>query len=44
MRQSLTLALQHTSTRSAFGTSIADRPMMANVLADMAVEVEAATL
>lgn len=44
MRQSLTLALQHTTTRNAFGTSIADRPMMRNVLADMAVEVEAATL
>ena len=44
MRQALTLALQHTTTRSAFGTSIAERPMMLNVLADMAVEVEAATL
>jgi len=44
MRQSLTLALRHTTTRSAFGTTIADRPMMTNVLADMAVEVEAATL
>ena len=44
MRQALTLALRHTTTRRAFGTSIADRPMMANVLADMAVEVEAATL
>ncbi|MBH1965708.1 MAG: acyl-CoA dehydrogenase family protein [Comamonadaceae bacterium] len=44
MRQSLTLALRHTTTRSAFGSSIADRPMMTNVLADMAVEVEAATL
>ena len=44
MRQALTLAMQHTMTRSAFGTSIADRPMMTNVLADMAVEVEAATL
>jgi putative acyl-CoA dehydrogenase len=44
MRQSLTLALNHTTTRNAFGTSIADRPMMTNVLADMAVEVEAATL
>jgi putative acyl-CoA dehydrogenase len=44
MRQALTLALNHTATRSAFGTSIADRPMMTNVLADMAVEVEAATL
>ena len=44
MRQALTLALRHTTTRKAFGTSIAEQPMMANVLADMAVEVEAATL
>ncbi len=44
MRQALTLALRHTTTRRAFHTSIAERPMMANVLADMAVEVEAATL
>ena len=44
MRQSLTLALNHTTTRNAFGTPIADQPMMTNVLADMAVEVEAATL
>src|SRR5262249_47690146 len=36
--------LRHTTTRNAFGTTIADRPMMTNVLADMAVEVEAATL
>jgi len=44
MRQALTLAMSHTFTRDAFGTSIAERPMMTNVLADMAVEVEAATL
>ena len=44
MRQSLTLALRHTTTRHAFGITIADRPMMTNVLADMAGEVEAATL
>ena len=44
MRQVLTLALNHTTTRNAFGSSLAKRPMMANVLADMAVEVEAATL
>lgn len=44
MRQCLTLALRHTTTRNAFGTRIADRPMMTNVLADMAIEVEAATL
>lgn len=44
MRQVLTLALNHTTTRHGFGSSLAKRPMMANVLADMAVEVEAATL
>lgn len=44
MRQVLTLALNHTTTRKGFGSSLAERPMMANVLADMAVEVEAATL
>ncbi len=44
MRQMLTLALNHTTTRGAFGSSLARRPMMANVLADMAVEVEASTL
>jgi putative acyl-CoA dehydrogenase len=44
MRQALTLALGHTSSRSGFGTPLARRPVMANVLADMAIEVEAATL
>ena len=44
MRQSLTLALNHASTRRGFGRSLAEQPMMANVLADMAIEVEAATL
>lgn len=44
MRQALTLALNHTSTRNGFGSPLARRPMMANVLADMAIEVEAATL
>lgn len=44
MRQVLTLALNHTTTRGGFGSSLAKRPMMANVLADMAVEVEASTL
>ncbi|WP_027805032.1 acyl-CoA dehydrogenase family protein [Paraburkholderia caledonica] len=44
MRQALGLALNHASTRNGFGSSLADRPMMTNVLADMAVEVEAATL
>jgi putative acyl-CoA dehydrogenase len=44
MRQALNLALNHTGTRSAFGAPIAQQPMMLNVLADLAVEVEACTL
>lgn len=44
MRQALTLAINHCHTRSGFGDSLAKKPMMANVLADMAIEVEAATL
>ena len=44
MRQALTLALRHTSTRQGFGMPLSAQPMMANVLADMAIEVEAATL
>ncbi|MBC5768415.1 acyl-CoA dehydrogenase family protein [Ramlibacter albus] len=44
MRQALTLALNHCMTRQGFGTPLARRPMQANVLADLAVEVEAATL
>ncbi len=44
MRQALTLALNHATTRRGFGSSLAEQPMMTNVLADMAVEVEAATL
>ena len=42
MRQSLTLALTHTSTRKAFGKSIADQPMMTNVLAGSYPDVFAA--
>ncbi len=44
MRQMLTLSLNHAATRNGFGSSLAKRPMMTNVLADMAVEVEASTL
>lgn len=44
MRQALTLALQHAATRRGFERVLTDQPMMANVLADMAIEVEAATL
>ena len=44
MRQALNLALNHTATRRGFSLPLAEQPMMANVLADMAVEVESATL
>jgi putative acyl-CoA dehydrogenase len=44
MRQALTLALRHTGTRHAFNAPLAEQPMMTSVLADLAVEVEAATL
>lgn len=44
MRQALTLAINHTWTRQGFNDLLAKKPMMANVLADMSVEVESATL
>jgi putative acyl-CoA dehydrogenase len=44
MRQALTLALHHARTRRGFGIRLCEQPMMANALADMAIEVEAATL
>jgi putative acyl-CoA dehydrogenase len=44
MRQALTLALHHARTRRGFGVRLTDQPMMANALADLAIEVEAATL
>ncbi|MEO7031276.1 MAG: acyl-CoA dehydrogenase family protein [Herbaspirillum sp.] len=44
MRQALTLAMNHTTTRRGFSMPLSEQPMMANVLADMAIEVEAATL
>ncbi|MCB5168772.1 acyl-CoA dehydrogenase family protein [Streptomyces bambusae] len=44
MRQALTQAVHHTSYRSAFGGKLADKPLMRNVLADLAVESEAATV
>ena len=44
MRQALTLALNHAGTRNGFGQRMAELPMQANVLADMALESEAATL
>jgi putative acyl-CoA dehydrogenase len=44
MRQALTLAINHASTRNGFGHRMADLPMQANVLADLALESEASTL
>ncbi|GAA7768937.1 MULTISPECIES: acyl-CoA dehydrogenase family protein [Cupriavidus] len=44
IRQCLVQALHHTRHRSAFGKTLIDQPLMRNVLADMALESEAATL
>ena len=43
MRAALTHALHHARGRSAFGRALAGQPLMQNVLADMALESEAAT-
>jgi len=43
MRQALSLALHHGVQRRAFGRRLIDHPAMANVLADLALESEAAT-
>ncbi|MCC7076150.1 MAG: acyl-CoA dehydrogenase family protein [Acidimicrobiia bacterium] len=43
MRSSLTQALHHTEHRAAFGGILAEQPLMQQVLADLTVEVEAAT-
>lgn len=44
MRQSLVQAMHHCRHRSAFGKLLGDQPLMKNVLADLAIECEAATL
>jgi putative acyl-CoA dehydrogenase len=44
MRQALTQACHHAGHRAAFGRTLVDQPLMANVLADLAVDSEAATL
>ncbi|MES2070736.1 MAG: isovaleryl-CoA dehydrogenase [Pseudomonadota bacterium] len=44
MRQALTQAIHHARHRKAFGRLLADQPIMRNVLADLALESEAATL
>ena len=43
MRAALVQATHHARHRSAFGTALIDQPLMRNVLADLAVESEAAT-
>ena len=43
MRQATAQALHHAAHRSAFGRRLADQPLMANVLADLTLETEAAT-
>ena len=43
MRQALSIALHHTAQRQAFGKRLDAQPMMFNVLADLALESEAAT-
>lgn len=44
MRAGLSRAIYHTQHRKAFGDYLIDQPLMRNVLADLAVEAEAATL
>jgi putative acyl-CoA dehydrogenase len=43
MRQALVQALHHTRHRRAFGALLIDQPLMRSVLADLALESEAAT-
>ncbi len=43
MRQALAQALWHTSHRTAFQKKLIDQPLMSRVLADLAIESEAAT-
>ena len=43
MRQALSLALNHTTQRKAFGKRLIEQPLMRNVLSDLALESEAAT-
>ncbi len=44
MRAGVARAIWHADHRSAFGKALIDQPLMANVLADLAVESEAATI
>jgi putative acyl-CoA dehydrogenase len=44
MRQALVQATHHATYRQAFGHRLLDQPLMQNVLADLAIESEAATI
>jgi putative acyl-CoA dehydrogenase len=44
MRQGVVAAAHHAAHRKAFGAYLADQPLMRNVLADLAIESEAATV
>ncbi|BBY34289.1 DNA alkylation response protein [Mycolicibacter minnesotensis] len=44
MRMGLARAIYHAQHRKAFGAYLIDQPLMRNVLADLAVEAEAATM
>ena len=44
MRAGVATAIHHTSQRAAFGKLLIDQPLMRNVLADLAIESEAATI
>lgn len=44
MRSGLAYAMHHAQHRKAFGAYLIDQPLMRNVLADLAVEAEAATM
>jgi putative acyl-CoA dehydrogenase len=44
MREAVAQAIHHCAHRAAFGNLLVDQPLMQNVLADLAVESEAATL
>jgi putative acyl-CoA dehydrogenase len=44
MRTGVTFAAHHAAHRMAFGRRLADQPLMANVLADLAIESEATTM
>jgi putative acyl-CoA dehydrogenase len=44
MRAAVAQALHHTAHRAAFGKLLADQPLMQNVLADLCIDSEAATV